>query len=375
MKRLHKLWPHVVAFDNLLLAYRKARKGKRHRPAVALFGLKLEKELPKLQKELLEGSYCPGRYRLFTIYERKPRQIAAAPFRDRVVHHALMNIVEPLLDRRFIHDSYACRQDKGVHEAVNRYQRWAQRYRHALKMDVTRYFPSIDHIIMKEKLAHRIKDPKVLELFALLIDTSPRIKTPPVWYPGDDLLTPVERRTGIPIGNLTSQFLANLYLDDFDHYMKERAPAYLRYVDDCFVLGDDKIWLNEMQELAKARLAQDRLCLHPHKVHLFLTRRGVDVLGYRIWPNQRRLRKDNAYGFVRKLRGFAEAYAENKMDWADFDPSVQSWLGHAKHANTKSLREKLFSGIVFHRESAHQPAGVARRLLEQQTEEGARGEP
>jgi retron-type reverse transcriptase len=261
MKRVGNLWPQIVAFDNLLLAYRKARKGKGRKRSVAEFALGLETELLRLQRELSTGEYRPGEYRLFMIYEGKPRTIAAAPFPDRVVHHALMNLVEPPLDRQFVFDSYACRKGKGVHQAVDRYQAWAQRYRYALKMDVRQYFPSIDHLLLKEKLQARIKDARVLDLFDRIIDTAPPVEGVAYGFPGDDLLTPLERRTGIPIGNLTSQFLANLYLDDFDHWMKEqqRQPAYLRYVDDMIVLDDDKGRLHDLLESAKERLALDRL--------------------------------------------------------------------------------------------------------------------
>ncbi len=127
MKRLGGVWPQLVSFENLLLAFRRARRGKARRSSVAGFELHLEKELLQLQRELQSGEYQPGEYRVFTIYERKPRQISAAPFRDRVVHHAIMNVIEPSLDRCFIFDSYACRHGKGTHAAVDRYQQWAHR--------------------------------------------------------------------------------------------------------------------------------------------------------------------------------------------------------------------------------------------------------
>jgi len=237
MKRLGWVWDSVTAFDNLLLAYRKARRGKRGREEVARFACELEPELLRLQTELREGRYRPGQYRQFTIYERKPRLISAAPFRDRVVHHALMNIIEPPLDRRFIDDCYACRKGKGVHAAVNRYQAYAQRYAYVLKLDIRQYFPSIDHRLLKETLLRRIKDPDVLALLGAIIDGGPPASPEGDFlFPGDDLFTPLERRRGILIGNLTSQFFANLYLDDFDHWLKEslRTPAYLRYVDDLY---------------------------------------------------------------------------------------------------------------------------------------------
>ena len=201
----------MLAFDNLLLAYRKARLGKRGKTAVAAFGLGLERELIDLQQELMNGEYRPGRYRLFQIYERKARQIAAAPFRDRVVHHALMNVIEPPLDRRFIYDCYACRRGKGTHVAVARYQHWSRRYAYALKLDISRYFPSVDHDLLKAKLRRCIGDRRVLDLMDGIIDSSPLFEGERIsYFPGDDLLTPLARRRGIPIGNLTSQFFANL---------------------------------------------------------------------------------------------------------------------------------------------------------------------
>lgn len=349
MKRLGGVWESVVGFDNLYLAYRKARRGKGASPDVARFGLNLERELLALQRDLVSGAYRPGPYRLFTIYERKPRQIAAAPFRDRVVHHAVMNLVEPPLDRTFVYDSYACRKDKGVHKAVDRYQVWARRYAYALKMDVQRYFPSIDRDLLKEKLRRRIKDRNVLRLLDTVIDTGPANDGPPVYFPGDDLFAPLGRRTGIPIGNLTSQFFANLYLDDLDHFLKEkmRVGPYLRYVDDLVVLDDDKTRLHELREAVREKLAADRLRLHPNKAHITPTANGLDVLGYFVFPHRRRLRNDNGHRFARRLRRFAQLYRHDRLDWKDFNPSVQSWLGHARHAGTRGLRRRIFSETVF----------------------------
>jgi len=360
MKRLGGIWERVIGFDNLLLAFRKARRGKRRRPPVAGFELNLEKELLALQRELQSGEYLPGAYRLFTIYERKPRLIAAAPFRDRVVHHALLNVIEPPIDRRFIYDSYACRTGRGVHAAVARYQEWARRYVYALKMDIARYFPSIDHALLKEKLRRCIKDRKVLALLDRIIDSSPPSPddAPLIHFPGDDLFTPLERRVGIPIGNLTSQFFANLYLDAFDHFLKEHlgVKAYLRYVDDMVILDDDKARLSELRGQAGERLSQDRLRLHPHKAHIVPVRCGLDLLGYRVFTEHRRLRNDNGWRFIRKLRGFAAAYAQGRLDWADFAPAVQSWIGHASHADTWGLRKQIFSRIVFTRGAGREAA-------------------
>ncbi len=355
MKRLGNLWPRVVAFDNLLLAYRKARCGKTRRLEVARFSLNLETELLDLRRTLKNGTYRPGAYRQFTIYERKPRLIAAAPFRDRVVHHAVMNIIEPPLDRRFIYDSYACRKHKGVHAAVARYQGWARRYSYALKVDVARYFPSIDHDVLKTMLRRRIRDKQIIQLLDILIDTSPNNPAPVEYFPGDDLFTPLTRRTGIPIGNLTSQFFANLYLDDFDHYMKQRLGlrAYLRYVDDGIVLGDDKARLAEVREQIREQWAAVRLRAHPTKAHITRVRQGLDVLGYRVFPDFRLLRNDNGFRFRRRASSFAAAYERGEMSFADFDPSIQSWIGHAGQADTRGLRRALLGGIVFRRGAGH----------------------
>jgi retron-type reverse transcriptase len=350
MKRLGRIWPDLVSFDNLLSAYRKARKGKQSSPAVAEFTLNLESELLSLQQELTSFTYRPGEYRLFTLYERKKRQIAAAPFRDRVVHHAIMNRIEPAIDRRFIHDSYACRQGKGVHAAVDRYQAWSRRYPYVLKLDIEQYFPSIDHEILKRKLRCYVKDRYVLALLDRIIDTAPIETGRPdcVYFPGDELFTPMERRTGLPIGNLTSQFFANLYLDGVDHFIKEqlRVKAYLRYVDDLVVLGRDKRQLHEIRESTRERLAQDRLRLHPRKANIYHTAHGIDLFGYQVFPHKRKLRNDNGHGFNRRLRRLAMGYHTGQLDWDEIHPRVRSWIGHAMHGETEGLRKALFAATV-----------------------------
>jgi RNA-directed DNA polymerase len=351
MKRLSGIWPQLVSFQNLLLLYRKARRGKRSRPGVAEFGLDLERELIALQRELENGAYKPGAYRLFTIYDRKPRVIAAAPFRDRVVHHAVMNLIEPPLDRTFISDSYACRRGKGVHAAVDRYQAWSQTYEYVLKMDVRQYFPSIDHNILKSKLRRRIKDWRVLDLLDRIIDGSPAGNADPCYFPGDDLFMPLERRMGIPIGNLTSQFFANLYLDDLDHFIKQQLNVrpYLRYVDDMVVLDNDKVRLAEIRSAVRCRLEADRLRLHPNKAHITRVHDGLNLLGYFVYPQRRLLRNDNGHRFARRLRALANGFAAGYVQWSEITPRIQSWIGHAKHADTDGLRRKIFSQAVFRR--------------------------
>lgn len=358
MTPLRNIWPHLVSFENLLNAYHKARLGKRRRRGVAEFGLNLERELVDLQRTLQDGSYRPAGYRQFTIYERKPRMISAAPFRDRVVHHALMNCIEPRLDRTFLADSYACRREKGVHAAVDRYQGWARTYRYVLKMDIRQYFPSIDHELLKAKLHRSISDGRVLQLLGHLIDGSPLAEHERAYFPGDDLFSPFERRVGIPIGNLTSQFFANLYLNDFDHALKREwnIRPYLRYVDDMLALDHDKQRLADIRAWVGERLAEDRLRLHPRKAHISRVIDGLNVLGYIVYPTGRRLRNDNGHWFARKLRRRVRAWKAGKLDWETLMASVQSWIGHAGHADTGGLQKAIFSQVGFTRGAGHMVA-------------------
>jgi len=373
VKRLGGLWPRVTAFENLLAAYRKARRGKSSRPAVARFGLDLERNLFELQRQLLDHSYRPGGYRLFQIYDRKPRTIAAAPFRDRVVHHALMDPIEPLLDRRLIHDCYACRKGKGVHAAVRRFQGWAQRYPYALKIDVQAYFPSMDHALLKRKLRRMIKDPDLLWLFDLLIDSAPPSLEGPRPFPGDDLVDLMEQRGGLPIGNLTSQFFGNLFLNDLDHFVQQHLgiTAYLRYVDDMVLLHRDKRRLWEARDAIDGFLQRERLRLHPRKVLLTRVGEGLDLLGYRVFPQHILLRRDNGYRFRRRLRGLARSYGRGDIDLKDVGTSVAAWLGHTRHAQSRRLCAKVLGSVCFVRGAVQDvdPARGSRRRLEQQTGE------
>jgi len=225
----------MVAFYNLLKAADKAQRGKRFRADVARFHYNLERELWQLHGELVAKTYTPGTYHSFVIHEPKPRLISAAPYRDRVVHHALTGTLEPIFERTFVFDSYACRKFKGTHAAVARAQHYARRFPYVLKADIRKFFPSIDHQILKTLVARKIKDPDVLWLVGTIIDGSNPQEPVTMWFPGDDLLTPSERRRGLPIGNQTSQFFANAYLDPLDHFLKDESgvKGYVRYVDDC----------------------------------------------------------------------------------------------------------------------------------------------
>ena len=211
------MFAEITSWENLLLAYRRASRGKRGRPDVAAFEHRLEDNLVALRCELREQRYRPGPYASFYIHEPKRRLISAAPFRDRVVHHALCNVIEPLFERSFIAESYANRIGKGTHQALDRAQHHARRYRYVLQLDIRQFFPSIDHAILKALLARKVDDPDVRWLIDQVLDSGRGVLAEEyrmVYFEGDDLLA-VLRPRGLPIGNLTSQFWANVYLNAY----------------------------------------------------------------------------------------------------------------------------------------------------------------
>lgn len=338
------LFSKIIAFPNLLLAAKRAARGKRYRSNVAAFTLALEEELHGLQQELMSHSYRPGRYRTFVIRDKKPRLISAAPFRDRVVHHALCNMIEPIFDRGFLDDSYACRKGKGTHTAINRASGFASRFRFVLKCDIQQYFSSIDHGVLMELIRRRIWDKEVLWLVNTIIEASHSHQEFTSYFPGDDLFTPFERRKGLPIGNQTSQFFANVYLNGLDHYIKEvlQAPAYIRYVDDLLVFHHRKEPLHHICEAIRTYGENLRLRLHPGKCYVAPVRTGFTFLGHRIFPSHRRLEAGNVRRFKRRLRWYRKEIQEGRLTVEKAHTCIQSWVAHAAQANTVRLREQIF---------------------------------
>ena len=349
MKTHNRLFQQICSFENLLNAARKAQRSKRFQADVARFNFHLEKELYRLQEELQTQIYRPGEYREFYIYEPKLRKISAAPYRDRVVHHALCNVIEPIFDRTFIFDSYACRKGKGTHKAVNRFTEFSRKNTYVLKCDIKKYFPSIDHEILKTRFRRKIRDAQTLWLVDLIVDSSNPQEYVLAYFEDDDLLTPLHRRRGIPIGNLTSQFFANIYLNGFDHFVKEvlKCRYYIRYVDDFVVLETDKARLHWVKSEMETYLARFRLKLHPDKCQVFPVKDGTDFLGYRVFPTHRKLRTSSVRRARRRLHRLRKDYERGKISWQDVNHSVQSWLGHVEHADTYGLRRAIFSQTIF----------------------------
>lgn len=360
MKRYGNLWTQILEFDNLLMAARQAQRCKRFCRNVLEFNYSLELELCQLQVELREQSYRPGIYRTFEIRDPKPRLISAAPYRDRVVHHALCNVIMPLLERTLIGDTYANRLGYGTHRALKRFTNFARCYRYCLQCDIQKYFPSIDHEILKALLRRKIKCPDTLWLIDTIIDASNEQVPVMDYFPGDDLLTPLQRRKGLPIGNLTSQFFANLYLSPFDHFVKEQLKLrhYLRYVDDFAAFSDDR------QELADARLAMEdflamlRLKMHPIKSQLFETLHGANFVGFRVLPDRIRVRNDNLRRARRRMQELQQQYANGKIGLKPLVQRLQSWEAHLLHGDTYRLRRKVFDRYGFRKEAADPPAGI-----------------
>jgi RNA-directed DNA polymerase len=342
------MYTQLCSWDNLLLAYRRASLGKRGQPPVAAFEHRREDNLIQLSQELLDQTYRPGAYYSFYIHDPKRRLISAAPFRDRVVHHALCNLIEPLFERSFIADSYANRIGKGTHRALDRCQYFARRYRYVLQLDVRQFFPSVDLIILRDILARKLDDPSVLWLVERILESGAGVLSDEydmAWFPGDALWDALRPR-GLPIGNLTSQFWANCYLNPFDHFVKRelRCGGYLRYVDDLALFAADKRTLWEWRDAAVERAARLRLTFHPAAQPRPVSE-GIPFLGFVIFPTHRRLKRRKGLAYRRRLEQLLSGYAAGKMPLARVTASVQGWVNHVRFGDTWGLRRAMFGGL------------------------------
>ncbi|MGB8645688.1 MAG: reverse transcriptase domain-containing protein [Anaerolineae bacterium] len=341
------MFQDLYSWDNLLLAYHEASKGKRGHLPAATFEYHLEDNLIDLCAELSAKTYRPGSYASFYIHEPKRRLISAAPFRDRVVHHALCNLIEPIFERSFIPDSYANRIRKGTHRALDRAQHFARRFRYVLPCDVRQFFPSIDHALLRGILANKLDDPDVRWLIDQILASGVGVLSEEytmVYFPGDDLFAP-NRPRGLPIGNLTSQFWANCYLSPFDHFVKRelRCAGYVRYVDDLLLFGDDKRMLWEWHAAVVERLAGLRLTLHENSAQVRPTTEGTPFLGFIIFPTHRRLKRRKGIAFRRHLYSLLADYAAGTIPFETVTAAVRGWVNHVRFGDTWGLRRAMFS--------------------------------
>jgi retron-type reverse transcriptase len=341
-KTYKNIYPRIYDFAALHAAYCRARKGHRASREVLRFEQDLEGNLIQLQNELIWGTYRTGRYHYFEILEPKKRLVAALPFRDRVVQHALVAAIEPIWEKRFIGDSYACRVGRGMHAGADRAERFLRQVKrehgkvYVYKADIAKYFASIDHEILKGLLQKHIGCRKTLTLIREMIDSSPG-------------------QTGIPIGNLTSQLFANIYLHELDLFIKNtlREPRYIRYMDDTVIVHHDKKHLGAIRAQIEAFLCE-RLKLQTNsKSQIYpvalTSGRPLDFLGYRIWLTHRRLRKTSVNRMRRALKTMVGQYAKGDIALDKVKLRIASWLGHARHADSFRIRAKLLSHAIFRR--------------------------
>lgn len=353
------MYSELCSWKNLLLACHRASKGKRGQPGVASFEHRVEDHLLELQAELSSKTYRPGPYLSFYIHEPKRRLISAAPFRDRVVHHALCNLIEPDFDRSFVFDSYANRVGKGTHRALNRSQQLARRYPYVLQCDLRQFFASVDHSLLQEIIAGKINDRDVLWLIHRILESGRGVLSEEydmVYFPGDDLFA-VNRPRGLPIGNLTSQLWANVYLNSFDHFIKRtlRCRAYVRYVDDFLLFAENKHTLWLWKQAIQTRLAGLRLTIHPW-AHPRPVSEGFPFLGFTVYPKQRRVKRRKAIHFHRKFRRLLGEFRNGAVPLSTVTSSVKGWVNHVHYGNTIGLRKAMFGDRIGGPTRARPPA-------------------
>jgi len=334
MKSYTNLWNKLISYNNLYLAYEKARKVKPNSAKVLNFSFNLETNLLKIQNELITKNYEVSKYNVFTIYEPKKRIIKSLPFKDRVVQHALINIIEPIFEKSFIYNSFACRKKKGIHLAYKKVKSLVQSKtypKYFLKADVKKYFFSIDKKKLKQIISKKIKDKNILALIFIIIDSNH---------------SSISNNKGIPIGNLSSQLFANIYLNELDQFVKHKLKIkhYFRYVDDFLVFSNSKKQLNkytyDILYFLKCRL---KLKLPNKKTNISLTKNGVDFVGYRIFIKYVKVRKTSLIRFAKKTKNKIYLFNKNKITNVQLESSICSFLGFCKHCDSFIILSKIFN--------------------------------
>lgn len=344
MKTYNKLYKKLCSKENLMSAFNKARKGKRSKNYVINFELNLDKNINILQEQLKNKTYYPSRLNKFIIRDPKTRTIHSSIFRDRIVHHAIINIMQPIYEKIFIYDSFASRKNKGTHIAVKRFEYFLNKVSsngrkiknphtnnsirgYVLKADIKHYFNTIDHEILINILRKKIKDEDLIELIRIVLHNfKDQIKG-----------------KGLPLGNYTSQFFANVYLNNLDYFVKHRLKAkyYIRYVDDFVILDKDKKVLLDFIDKIEKYLKNLRLELHPDKSEIHALRNGITFLGYRIFYHYRLLRKRNIRYFRNKFNSKLELYSSGMLDKEKLESFLQGWNGYSNFANTYNFNKKI----------------------------------
>ncbi len=348
MKTYNNLYFQLISYENLEKAFKKARKGKSLKGYVIEFEKNLKENLNSLKNELGDFTYKPKPLKKFTVRDPKTRIIHASDFRDRIVHHALCNIIEPIFDKKFIYDSYANRKGKGVRQAIKRFDYFKRKISingakinaadfdnvvlgHVLKADIRHYFDNIGHEILIKTINRIIKDENIIWLIRQILNQHCATKG-----------------KGMPLGNLTSQFFANLYLNDLDYFVKHKLKAkyYIRYVDDFVILHNSKTTLIDYKDKIEKYLINLKLELHPNKSKIISVYQGVNLLGFRIFYYHKLIKKSNFKRFKRKLCQKTINLAVGDLNHADFVSGLQGWYGYAMWANTYKLRNRITLSLL-----------------------------
>ena len=360
MKTYRRLWARLTSFDNLRDAYEKARRGKTGNPNVRAFAEHWAFNLALLRWELLTRKYRPQPLTRFVLRDPKTRVIFKSQFRDRIIHHALVNILQPIFEPRFIHDSYASRKHKGTLAALQRFDTFLHQMTkngrartmakngndvigYALKCDIRHYFETVDHDVLLSVLRKRVKDEDVLWLVNVILEHYPTEQ------PGK----------GMPLGNWTSQFFANVYLNELDQFVKHnlKNEHYVRYVDDFIILHERKEFLEDHLISIGAFLNGLKLDLHPTKCKIIPLRRGVDFLGFKHFYHYRTVRARNKRKITSKLKKLFGRYEHRTIDHTVIMDTLRGWNAYAMQGNTYRLRQRLTDWTI--REIARIDAGRA----------------
>ena len=350
MKKLKNVYAQVCGTRNLYrAAHATLLKGRRFTSEGARFKYQLERNICRIQEKLRTLQYKHGKYEQFTIYDPKERVILAAPLKDRIVHHALNDVVAPWIDGKYIFDSYACRKGKGTHAAILRAQRFLNACEYAVHLDVEKYFPSVDHQIVKEVLRKHIEDEQVLWLFEHIIYSPVQrsyakktgaFKNQLALFANEK---DSQRERGLPIGNLTSQFLANLYMNELDQFVKHKLKCryYIRYLDDMVFFHHSKAGLKKYVDDIRA-FCQERLRLQLHDCSgPIYHKRGLTFLGFRIFRHHKRLKSQNITRFVKRQKMLEKLFQNGDITKENMLKSRQSWYSHASFGDTAGLRQSL----------------------------------
>jgi retron-type reverse transcriptase len=324
LKRHGNLWDKIIDPDNLYLAYRKARKGKAWQKGILEFEKDVEGNLLKLQKMLCKGEFTTSEYRSKTIYEPKEREIYILPFYpDRITQHALLQVVAPIWDNLMIHDSYACREGKGMHDASRKTMRHVHNYKYCLKCDISKFYPSIDHNILMDIIENKIKCKPTLTLL-------------------EDIVRSFGGGKNTPIGNYTSQWFGNLYMNELDNNLKQKhgVKTLIRYCDDFVMFSDSKQELQDLKRHIK-RFLKDKLDLTFSKWSIFKVVQGVDFLGYRHFPDKILLRKSTAKRVMKRIKALPKLLMTGEITFDQYKSSIASTKGWLKWANTYNLKLNL----------------------------------